>query len=148
MGSKYPWFLEHSQNEHQKQLELDTESKVCYSNYTVNVIAKYIPKKKSIQIKGFKESYRGNKKRLKKSHAFSMTFERVESAGWLKGAVDLDEVNSLEQKKSPRPKWKQQVYVDNCKENGFRFVDLRTKKVLPRQYGLKLFLEGNKIFVL
>ncbi len=84
----------------------------------MNVIAKYIPKKKSIQVKGFKEGYARNKKqRLKKSHAFSMTFERVENAGWLKGAVDLNEVNSLEQKKAPRPKWKQQVYVDNCKEN-------------------------------
>ena len=114
----------------------------------MNVIAKYIPKKKSIQIKGFKESYRGNRKRLKKSHAFSMTFSSFEKCGWLKGAVDLDEVNSLEQKKAPRPKWKQQVYVDNCKENGFRFFDTRTKKVLPKQYHLKLFLEGNKIFVL
>jgi len=114
----------------------------------MNVIAKYIPKKKSIQIKGFKESFRGNKARLKKSHAFSMTFERVENAGWLKGAVDLNEVNSLEQKKSPRPKWKQQVYIDNCKENGFRFFDLRTKKVLPRQYHLNIFLEDSKIFVL
>ena len=115
----------------------------------VNVIAKYIPKKKSIQIKGFKEGYARNKKqRLKKSHAFSMTFERVENAGWLKGAVDLNEVNSLEQKKAPRPKWKQQVYVDNCKENGFRFFDSKTKEPLPKQYHLKLFLEGNKIFVL
>tara|TARA_B100000700_G_scaffold304229_1_gene376637 strand:- start:254 stop:679 length:426 start_codon:yes stop_codon:yes gene_type:complete len=114
----------------------------------VNVIAKYIPKKKSIQIKGFKESYRGNRHRLKKSHAFSMTFNCFEKRGWLKGAVDLDEVNALEQKKSPRPKWKQQVYVDNCKENGFRFFDSKTKKALPKQYHLKLFLEGNKIFVL
>ena len=114
----------------------------------MNVIAKYIPKKKSIQIKGFKESYRGNRKRLKKSHAFSMTFSSFEKCGWLKGAVDLDEVNNLEQKKAPRPKWKQQEYVDNCKENCYRFYDARTKKVLPKQYHLKLFLEGNKIFVL
>ena len=77
-----------------------------------------------------------------------MTFERVENAGWLKGAVDLNEVNSLEQKKSPRPKWKQQVYVDNCKENGFRFFDVKTKKALSKQYHLKLFLEDSKIFVL
>ena len=114
----------------------------------MNVIAKYIPKKKSIQIKGFKESYRGNKHRLKKSHAFSMTFNSFEKRGWLKGAVDLDEVNALEQKKAPRPKWKQQVYVDNCKENGFRFFDAKTKKALPKQYHLKLFLEDSKIFVL
>ena len=115
----------------------------------MNVIAKYIPKKKSIQIKGFKEGYARNKKqRLKKSHAFSMTFSSFEKCGWLKGAVDLDEVNSLEQKKAPRPKWKQQVYVDNCKENGFRFLDAKTKKALPKQYHLKLFLEDSKIFVL
>ena len=114
----------------------------------MNVIAKYIPKKKSIQIKGFKESYRGNKHRLKKSHAFSMTFNCFEKRGWLKGAVDLDEVNAFEQKKAPRPKWKQQVYVDNCKENGFRFLDAKTKKALPKQYHLKLFLEDSKIFVL
>ena len=48
----------------------------------MNVIAKYIPKKKSIQIKGFKEGYARNKKqRLKKSHAFSMTLERIEKGG-------------------------------------------------------------------
>ena len=99
----------------------------------MNVIAKYIPKKKSIQIKGFKEGYARNKKqRLKKSHAFSMTFERVENSEWLKGAVDLNEVNTLEQKKSPRPKWKQQVYVDECKENGLRLFDLRTKESTPK----------------
>ena len=147
MGSKYPWFLEHSQNEHQKQLKLDTEPKVCYSNYTVNVIAKYIPKKKSIQIKGFKESFRGNKKRLKKSHAFSMTLERIEKGGWLKGAVDLNEVNNLEQKKSPRPKWKQQVELVSSKERGLHLVDVKTKDPV-KGYSTKLFLEGSKIFVL
>ena len=37
----------------------------------MNVIAKYIPKKKSIQIKGFKEGYARNKKqRLKKESRF------------------------------------------------------------------------------
>ena len=113
----------------------------------MNVIAKYIPKKKSIQIKGFKESFRGNKKRLKKSHAFSMTLERIEKGGWLKGAVDLNEVNSLEEKKSPRPKWKQQVELVSCKEKGLHLVDVKTKDPV-RGYSTKLFLEGSKIFVL
>ena len=113
----------------------------------MNVIAKYIPKKKSIQIKGFKESYRGNKKRLKKSHAFSMTLERLEKGGWLKGAVDLNEVNSLEEKKSPRPKWKQQVELVSSKERGLHLVDVKTKDPV-KGYSTKLFLEGSKIFVL
>ena len=113
----------------------------------MNVIAKYIPKKKSIQIKGFKESFRGNKKRLKKSHAFSMTLERIEKGGWLKGAVDLNEVNNLEQKKSPRPKWKQQVELVSSKERGLHLVDVKTKDPV-KGYSTKLFLEGSKIFVL
>jgi hypothetical protein len=113
----------------------------------VNVIAKYIPKKKSIQIKGFKESFRGNKKRLKKSHAFSMTLQRIEKNGWLKGAVDLNEVNGLEEKKTPRPKWKQRVELAPCKERGLRLVDIKTKEPV-NGYCTKVFLEGNKIFVL
>ena len=113
----------------------------------MNVIAKYIPKKKCLQVKGFKESYRGNRHRLKKSHAFSMTLERIEKGGWLKGAVDLNEVNSLEQKKSPRPKWKQQVELVPSKERGLHLVDIKTKDPV-KGYSTKLFLEGSKIFVL
>ena len=114
----------------------------------MNVIAKYIPKKKSIQVKGFKEGYARNKKqRLKKSHAFSMTLERVEKGGWLKGAVDLSEINSLEEKKTPRPKWKQRVELAVCKERGLRLVDIKTKEPV-NGYSTKVFLEGNKIFVL
>ena len=113
----------------------------------MNVIAKYIPKKKSIQIKGFKESFRGNRHRLKKSHAFSMTRERIEKGGWLKGAVDLNEVNNLEQKKSPRPKWKQQVELVSSKERGLQLVDVKTKDPV-KGYSTKLFLEDSKIFVL
>jgi hypothetical protein len=113
----------------------------------VNVIAKYIPKKKSIQIKGFKESFRGNKKRLKKSHAFSMTLERIEKNGWLKGAVDLNEINGLEEKKTPRPKWKQQVELVSSKERGLHLVDVKTKDPV-KGYSTRLFLEGSKIFVL
>jgi len=115
----------------------------------MTVIAKYIPKKKSIQLKGFKEGYSRNKKqRLKKSHAFSMTFKTVEKGGWLSGSVDLSEVNSLEKKKSPRPKWKHQVYVGEDKEYGTRFFDVKTQKPLSKQYNLKIFLEDSKIFVL
>ena len=113
----------------------------------MNVIAKYIPKKKSIQIKGFKESFRGNKKRLKKSHAFSMTLGCIEKGGWLKGAVDLNEINNLEEKKSPRPKWKQQVELVSSKERGLELVDIKTKKPV-KGYHTKLFLEDSKIFVL
>ena len=113
----------------------------------MNVIAKYIPKKKSIQIKGFKESFRNNRHRLKKSHAFSMTLERIEKGGWLKGAVDLNEVNNLEQKKSPRPKWKQQVELVSSKERGLQLVDVKTKDPV-KGYSTKLFLEDSKIFVL
>jgi len=114
----------------------------------MNVIAKYIPQKKSIQIKGFKESFRGRgKPRLKKSHAFSMTLERIEKGGWLKGAVDLDEVNNLERKKAPRPKWKQQVELVSSSQGVTELVDIKTKKPV-KGYSTKLFLEGNKIFVL
>jgi hypothetical protein len=114
----------------------------------VNVIAKYIPKKKSIQIKGFKESFRGHwKPRLKKSHAFSMTLGCIEKGGWFKGAVDLNEVNNLEQKKSPRPKWKQRVELKTSKERGYELVDVKTKKRVDI-YSRKLFLEDSKIFVL
>ena len=76
-----------------------------------------------------------------------MTLERIEKNGWLKGAVDLDEVNSLEEKKSPRPKWKQQVELASCKERGLRLVDIKTKEPV-KGYSTKLFLEGSKIFVL
>lgn len=114
----------------------------------MQVIAKYIPKKKSIQIKGFKETFRGRgKPRLKKSHAFSMTLGHIEKGGWLKGDVDLDEVKALEQKKSPRPKWKQQVELASSEERGLELVDIKTKKSV-KSYSAKLFLEGNKIFVL
>ena len=113
----------------------------------MNVIAKYIPKKKSIQIKGFKEGYARNKKQRLKSHAFSMTLERIEKNGWLKGAVDLNEINGLEEKKTPRPKWKQQVELAVSKERGLHLVDVKTKDPV-KGYSTKLFLEGNKIFVL
>ena len=113
----------------------------------MNVIAKYIPKKKCLQVKGFKESYRGNRHRLKKSHAFSMTLERIEKGGWLKGAVDLSEINSLEEKKAPRPKWKQQVELVPCEERGAKLVDIKTKEPV-KGYHTKVFLEDSKIFVL
>lgn len=115
----------------------------------MTVIAKYIPKKKSIQIKGFKEGYGRNKRqRLKKSHAFNMTFSCLEKGGWLKGAVDLNEVNSLEEKKTPRPKWKHQVTLTINKDHGTVLTNVKTGKKIDKTYNLQLFLEGNKIFVL
>jgi hypothetical protein len=78
-----------------------------------------------------------------------MTLERIEKGGWIKGAVDLSEINSLEQKKSPRPKWKQRVeLVPSCKEKAAHFVDFKTKEPVKRSFGERLFLEGSKIFVL
>lgn len=114
----------------------------------MRVIAKYIPKKKSIQIKGFK-GYK-NKKRLKKSHAFTMSFDTIEKGGWIKGSVNLDEVNSLEQKKAPRPKWKQQVRVEQKANKICCLVDAKTGERVKEEYGsrMNLFLENNKIFVL
>jgi hypothetical protein len=115
----------------------------------VNVIAKYIPKKKCLQIKGFKERHgRGDRARLKKSHSFSMSFETFAQGGWLKGQVDLDEINNLEQKKSPRPKWKHQVRLVESKELGTHFVNVKTGKPLEKHYNLKVFLEDSKVFVL
>ncbi len=115
----------------------------------MTVIAKYIPKKKSIQIKGFKEGYSRNKRqRLKKSHAFNMTFSCLEKGSWLKGAVDLNEVKSLEEKKAPRPKWKHQVAMTMDKRHDVVLTDVKTGKKIDKTYNLKLFLEGNKIFVL
>lgn len=128
---------------------LDVESRIWYSNRTMQVIAKYIPKKKSIQIKGFKEGYgRDDKRRLKKSHAFHMTFSRLEKGGWLKGEVDLSDIKSLEEKKTPRPKWKQQVTITRKGVYDIVITDVKTGKEVNKTHGLKLFLEGNKIFVL
>ena len=115
----------------------------------MTVIAKYIPKKKSIQIKGFKDGYgKSNKQRLKKSHAFHMTLGRLEKGGWLKGEVDLSEIKSLEEKKTPRPKWKQQVTISRQNDYDITITDVKTGKEVIKTHRLKLFLEGNKIFVL
>jgi len=76
-----------------------------------------------------------------------MTLERIEKNGWLKGAVDLNEVNGLEEKKTPRPKWKQQVELVSSEERGLHLVDVKTKDPV-KGYSTKLFLEGSKIFVL
>lgn len=77
-----------------------------------------------------------------------MTLERLEKGGWLKGAVDLSEINNLEQKKASRPKWKQRVELASNKEKGLHLVDFKTKEPIGRSYGERLFLEGSKIFVL
>ena len=76
-----------------------------------------------------------------------MTLERIEKNGWLKGAVDLNEINGLEEKKTPRPKWKQQVELVSSKERGLHLVDVKTKDPV-KGYSTRLFLEGSKIFVL
>ena len=114
----------------------------------MQVVVIYNSKKKCLEIKGDvrtrPRAYGDGKLAvLKRSHAFEMG-----EVSWTKqtltGKVDLDEVRSLEEKKSPRPKWKHQV---GLKRKKGKFVDLKTGKDID-QYSPRVFLEDSKIFVL
>ena len=111
----------------------------------MQVIVIYNPKKKCLEVKGRKENapYADKPAVLKRTHALHMGEVSI-TKQTLTGKVDLDEVRSLEEKKSPRPKWKHQV---GLKRKKGKFVDLKTGKDID-QYSPRVFLEDSKIFVL
>ena len=110
----------------------------------MQVIVYYNSKKKCLEVKGKKEGrYSEGNVVLKRTHALSLG-----DASWTKrtltGRVDLDDIHSLEEKKSPRPKWKHQVSLSRKKG---KFVDLKSGKDVDH-YSPQVFLEDSKIFVL
>ena len=113
----------------------------------MQVIVYYNPKKKCLEIKGRKDQNRYPSKKqldvLKRTHALDLGEVSLKKRTF-SGMVDLDTIHSLEEKKSPRPKWKHQVRVDRKKQ---KFVDLKTGKDID-QYHPRVFLEDSKIFVL
>ena len=113
----------------------------------MQVIVYYNPKKKCLEIKGRKDENRYPSKKqldvLKRTHALDLGEVSLKKRTF-SGMVDLDTIHSLEEKKSPRPKWKHQVRVDRKKQ---KFVDLKTGKDID-QYHHRVFLEDSKIFVL
>ena len=111
----------------------------------MQVIVYYNPKKKCLEIKGSKRAraYCDKNELLKRTHALNLGDCSIKKRT-VAGNVDLDEIHSLEQKKSPRPKWKHQVRIDRKKQ---KFVDLKTGKDID-QYHPRVFIEDSKIFVL
>ena len=110
----------------------------------MQVIVYYNPKKKCLELKGKKDNAYGSKPIvLKRTHALNLGDASVNKQT-LSGCVDLDDVRSLEQKKSPRPKWKHQVKLARGKG---KFVDLKTGKDID-QYHPRVFVEDCKMFVL
>ena len=111
----------------------------------MQVIVVYNSKKKCLEIKGSKRAraYGDKPVVLKRTHALHMGDASIKKRT-LAGSVDLDDINSLEQKKSSRPKWKHQVRIDRKKQ---KFVDLKTGKDID-QYHPRVFIEDSKIFVL
>ena len=113
----------------------------------MQVIVFYNPKKKCLEVKGRKDENRYPSKKqldvLKRTHALDLGEVSLKKRTF-SGMVDLDTIHSLEEKKSPRPKWKHQVRVDRKKQ---KFVDLKTGKDID-QYHPRVFLEDSKIFVL
>ena len=111
----------------------------------MQVIVYYNPKKKCLEVKGRKNKDRYSPKKqldvLKRTHALDLGEASINKRT-LSGKVDLDTIHSLEQKKSSRPKWKQQV----CVEKG-HLVDVKTGKKVEA-YAPRVFLEDSKIFVL
>ena len=113
----------------------------------MQVIVYYNPKKKCLEIKGRKDENRYPSKKqldvLKRTHALDLGEVSLKKRTF-SGMVDLDTIHSLEEKKSPRPKWKHQVRVDRKKQ---KFVDLKTGKDID-QYHPRVFVEDCKIFIL
>ena len=111
----------------------------------MQVIVYYNPKKKCLEIKGRRGENRYPAKKqldvLKRTHALDLGEVSLNKRTF-SGKVDLDTIHSLEEKKSPRPKWKQQARV----EKG-HFVDVKTGEKI-KDYAPRLFLEDCKIFVL
>ena len=114
----------------------------------MQVIVYYNPKKKCLELKGKKDNARYGSKPvvLKRTHALNLGDASINKQT-LSGCVDLDDIHSLEQKKSPRPKWKHQVGIKREKGKSAKFVNLKDGKDVD-QYHPRVFLEDSKIFVL
>ena len=114
----------------------------------MQVIVIYNSKKKCLEVKGRKDNARYADKPavLKRTHALEMGEVSV-TKQTLTGKVDLGEIRSLEEKKTPRPKWKHQVRVKRQKGKTPKFVNLKNGKDID-QYHPRVFIEDSKIFVL
>ena len=114
----------------------------------MQVVVIYNSKKKCLEVKGSKRApaYGDKPVVLKRTHALHMGDVSI-TKRTLAGSVDLGEIHSLEQKKSSRPKWKQQVRVKREKGKTPKFVNLKDGKDID-QYHPRVFLEDSKIFVL
>ena len=108
----------------------------------MKVVVHYNPKKKCLEVKGNKK-YSSDLTVLKRTHALEMGDAHVLKRA-IKGVVDLDDIRSLEEKKSPRPKWKYQV---TTKKGKSKFVNIRSGEEID-QYSPRVFIEESKIFVL
>ena len=110
----------------------------------MQVVVIYNSKKKCLEVKGSKRAraYGDKPVVLKRTHALHMGDVAITKRA-LTGCVDLDEIHSLEEKKSPRPKWKHQVGINKKR----KFVNLKDGKDID-QYHPRVFLEDSKIFVL
>ena len=110
----------------------------------MQVVVVYNSKKKCLEVKGNTKSGRYNDKPvvLKRTHALNLGDCSIKKRT-LSGSVDLDEIHSLEEKKSPSPKWKHQVRINKKR----KFVNLKDGKDID-QYHPRVFLEDSKIFVL
>ena len=117
----------------------------------MQVVVIYNPKKKCLEVKGNvrtrPRAYGDGKLMvLKRSHALEMGEVSI-TKQTLTGKVDLDDIRSLEEKKTPRPKWKHQVRVKRQKGKTPKLVNLKDGKDID-QYNPRVFIEDSKIFVL
>ena len=114
----------------------------------MQVVVIYNSKKKCLEVKGSKRAraYGDKPVVLKRTHALNLGDASINKRT-LSGCVDLDEIRSLEEKKSSRPKWKRQVGVKREKGKTSKFVNLKDGKDID-QYHPRVFLEDSKIFIL
>ena len=114
----------------------------------MQVVVIYNSKKKCLEVKGRKENdhYSKTPSVLKRTHALHMGEVSI-TKQTLTGKVDFDDIRSLEEKKTPRPKWKHQVRVKRQKGKTPKFVNLKDGKDID-QYHPRVFIEDSKIFVL
>ena len=108
----------------------------------MQVVVYYNPKKKCLEVKASTKCSRDTVL-LKRTHALEMGDAHILKRT-IKGVVDLDDIRSLEEKKSPRPKWKHQV---TTKKGKSKFINIRNGEEVD-QYSPRVFIEDSKIFVL
>jgi len=115
----------------------------------MQVVVIYNSKKKCLEVKGRKEnarSYADKPAVLKRTHALEMGELSITKQAFT-GKVDLDDIRSLEEKKTPRPKWKHQARVKREKGKSPKLVNLRDGKDIDG-YHPRVFIEDSKVFVL